>query len=371
MTRGARSTDGWSTTTGSTCSGVRAVANRARARAYAADPVGFTERGKTERRSRRVSIRPAPDTMAWLSAYLAVEQGAACWAALRRAADAAKAAGDRRTRDQIMADTLVERLTGQGSADAVPLEVRVADEMEDDPGTRAARTKPVGLLVPRTTLAGGADRPGWLPGHGPVPAPLLRSLIAAAKAAGRVRFVSSRSDPEQSSRGRVFRGRLRQHVEDRDQDCRDPFCGGPARRIDHIVPWAAGGATSYANGRAVCERGNYCRELPGWSVRLVDPVTHTVEITTPTGHTYSSQPAPTAVAPTGSRSATGDRVPQPGGHGHRARPRTGRPIRQQSSWRAPCWPLPCWPLCCWPLPSWSRSAGWRSSWRPFRWPRPS
>ncbi|HEY7594252.1 MAG TPA: DUF222 domain-containing protein [Actinophytocola sp.] len=58
--------------------GVRAVLVRARTRAYAADPEGYTERGKTERKHRRVSIRPAPDTMTWLSGYLPVEQGVAC-----------------------------------------------------------------------------------------------------------------------------------------------------------------------------------------------------------------------------------------------------------------------------------------------------
>ena len=51
--------------------------------------------------------------MAWLSAYLPVEQGVACWAALRQHTDTLKASGDERSRDQIMADTLVERLTGQ------------------------------------------------------------------------------------------------------------------------------------------------------------------------------------------------------------------------------------------------------------------
>jgi len=44
------------------------------------------------------------------------------------------------------------------------------------------------------------------------------------------------------------------------------------------------------NGRGVCERGNYIRELPGWTVQIIDTDTHTVEITTPTGHHYRSRP---------------------------------------------------------------------------------
>ena len=105
--------------------GLRSAAACARKHAYEADPAGFVERGRTERKHRRVSIRPAPDTMAWLSAYLPAEQGVACWAALRQHTDALKASGDERSRDQIMADTLVERLTGQASAQDVPVEVNL------------------------------------------------------------------------------------------------------------------------------------------------------------------------------------------------------------------------------------------------------
>ena len=74
------------------------------------------QRGRTARTDRRVSIRPAPDTMSLLSGFLPVEQGVACWAALRAHTDTVKNTGDTRTRDQIMADTLVERVTGQTRA---------------------------------------------------------------------------------------------------------------------------------------------------------------------------------------------------------------------------------------------------------------
>jgi hypothetical protein len=94
--------------------GFKAATACARKHAYQADPEGYLQRGRTERRHRRVGVRPAPDTMAILTGYLPVEQAVACYAALRRYADTLVAAGDKRTRDQIMADTLVERLTGQG-----------------------------------------------------------------------------------------------------------------------------------------------------------------------------------------------------------------------------------------------------------------
>ena len=264
--------------------GVAGVAARAKERAYAADPHGYTTRGRTERRHRRVSLRPAPDTMTWLTGYLPVEQGVACLAALKRHTDTRKAGGDPRSRDQIMADTLVERLTGQPAADHLPVEIR--------------------LLAAPDTLT-GSDRPARLDGHGPLPAPLARALAAGP---GPTRTTgplpTGTTDPTDptcpgdptgpgdpvESRARRYTGRLRDHIQQRDQTCRDPYCDAPIRHLDHITRWADGGPTTATNGRGVCERGNYLRELPGWQIRLTDPDTHTITTTTPTGHSYTSQP---------------------------------------------------------------------------------
>ena len=101
------------------------AAAEARRLAYAADPAASLARAVKARKDRRVGCRPAPDTMAWLSALLPVEQAVACLAALRHGSDTAKAAGDKRTRGQVEADLLVERLTGQTEADQVPLEVQL------------------------------------------------------------------------------------------------------------------------------------------------------------------------------------------------------------------------------------------------------
>ena len=49
----------------------------------------------------------------------------ACLAALQRAADTARSDGDARSRGQVMADTLVERATGQANAADVDVEVQV------------------------------------------------------------------------------------------------------------------------------------------------------------------------------------------------------------------------------------------------------
>jgi hypothetical protein len=63
--------------------------------------------------------------MSLLSGYLPAEQGVACLKSLRDQTNALKAAGDPRCRDQIMADTLVERLTGQANPADVNAELQI------------------------------------------------------------------------------------------------------------------------------------------------------------------------------------------------------------------------------------------------------
>src|SRR5204862_6972046 len=130
--------------------------------AYEIDKVGYTSRGRKARKDRRVTLRPAPDTMAVLSALLPVEQGVACLAALRQHADTAVATGDGRSRDQVMADTLVERLTGQARAQDVDVEV--------------------GIVIPVDALL-DPDSPATadLVGHGPLPAGIVADLLRATE----------------------------------------------------------------------------------------------------------------------------------------------------------------------------------------------
>ena len=89
------------------------------------DQKAVVARRRRAESERRVSLRPAPEMMSQLSALLPVAQGVAVYAALVRSADTARAGGDARSRGQIMADTLVERVTGQSSAPGVPLRVNL------------------------------------------------------------------------------------------------------------------------------------------------------------------------------------------------------------------------------------------------------
>lgn len=104
---------------------------------------------------RRVTLRPAPDTMSRLGALLPVAQGVAAYAALGRAADTARAAGDPRSRGQLMIDTLVERVTGQCAAAAVPVEVTLV--MTD--AALLSRSGTPGHDEPAMLLGYGRSRP--------------------------------------------------------------------------------------------------------------------------------------------------------------------------------------------------------------------
>jgi HNH endonuclease len=81
---------------------------------------------------------------------------------------------------------------------------------------------------------------------------------------------------------------LRRFIQARGATCRTPWSDVPIRHYDHIVPWNEGGETSASNGEGYCESCNLSKEAKGWKAREVPGERHTVEITTPTGHTYTS-----------------------------------------------------------------------------------
>jgi hypothetical protein len=257
--------------------GPRSAAACARRYAYEADRDGYMQRGRTERKHRRVTLRPAPDTMSFLSGYLPAEQGVACLKALREQTNSLQAAGDPRCRDQIMADTMVERLTGQATAADVNGELQI--------------------LMPIDALLDANDSTAAeLEGYGPLPADIARDIFTTSKGRKWWRRLYAApfggpigGDPQR----RHFDGFMKKLIMIRDRVCRDPYCDAPIRHIDHIQRYSDGGLTIYSNGRGECERGNYVREMPGWTVKIIssgfDGQSHSIKITTPTGHTYLSR----------------------------------------------------------------------------------
>ena len=263
--------------------GDRRIAAESRAIAYRLDPHAVVDRAVRAERERTVTIRPAPDCMTYLTALLPLAQGVSVYAALKRAADTC---GDGRGRGQVMADTLVERVTGRSAAVATPVAVDL-------------------VLSDESLLAGGGS-PATVPGYGPIPAQVARHLIAdaAADRSSRAtlrrlyRHPRSGALVAMESRSRNFPSGLAKFIALRDGTCRTPYCDAPIRHIDHAAPASRGGPTSADNGNGRCEACNYAKESPGWrtSARAEDDGTHAVVITTPTGATHHSTAPPIIAA---------------------------------------------------------------------------
>jgi len=247
--------------------------------AYRLDPHAVVDRAVRAENERNVTIRPAPDTMTYLTALLPMAQGVSVYAALRREADTCF---DGRGRGQVMADTLVERITGRPAEVPVPIAVD--------------------LVLTDESLFAGSTSPARIAGYGPVPAAVARRLIGTAvtdrrsKATLRRLYKHPRSGAlvAMESRARLFPKGLARFIDLRDDTCRTPYCDAPIRHHDHATPHARGGPTSGVNGLGECEACNYAKEAPGWTVTTGcdDKGCHTAEFTTPTGGRYHSKAPP-------------------------------------------------------------------------------
>ena len=259
--------------------GDAALAAAARAIAYRLDPHSVVDRAARAQEDRTVTIRPAPDTMTYVTALLPVAQGVSIYAALKREADVCC---DGRARGQVMADTLVERVTGRPAEQPVPVAVNV--------------------VISDQALVGVGNPAAVIAGYGPVPSALARKLIAEAVADQRSQATLRRlyATPATGalvaleSRARVFPKGLAEFVGLRDQRCRTPYCDAPIRHRDHAKPHRAGGTTSAVNGLGLCEHCNYLKESDGWTVTSTNAEngTHTAEFTTPTGARHRSTAPP-------------------------------------------------------------------------------
>jgi hypothetical protein len=329
----------------------RATAAAAEALAYELDPEAFVARSRKAVGDRHVTVRPAPDTMAYLTALLPVAEAVGCYAALDKTAKATKSGGDERGLGQLRADTLVARLAGVDPAVGFPVEIQL-------------------VMSDATLFAHGAGS-GHLPGFGPLPADLARGLAATgttrrdhtdtsatgptgptgthevdrseradrgdgtdsadtghAEAGAEMAGTGAGSGPTprqrawvrrlfldpadgsvwlRDTRRRGFDGPLRDLLIARDQRCRTPWCDAPIRHLDHITPHRDGGRTIAGNGEGLCEACNYTNEAPGWTTERIkipgrpDQVKITIPnrahllLPGPTGTGIHHRPAPAEV----------------------------------------------------------------------------
>jgi hypothetical protein len=288
--------------------GVRGAERAARRVAQELDVASVLKRMEDAVRSRRVSVRPAPDGMAYLTVLGPLVDVVGASAALRaraRAVATGQAVDEDpagRAAGAIAADTALSLLSGRVEGALQPVEVHL-------------------VMTDRSLLGtGDPDRslmePARIPAHGSLPAPVARAWLrgdprtrgrGGAAEASTVWLRRLYTSPDgrdlvaMESRRRLFDGLLRRMLILRDDVCTTPWCEAPIAHADHTTPSRAGGVTSFHSGTGKCERCNYGKEAPGWltlAVPAVDPDTrgasprHLVQVRTPLGRVYDSEPPP-------------------------------------------------------------------------------
>src|SRR5699024_10441833 len=172
------------------------------------------------------------------------------------------------TRDQLMTDVFVEPLIGQTSATGVTADVVV--------------------IMHDTTLLGDDDLPGWLPGHGPLPAGMVKDWLADPAAEKFIRRMYTRPTDGQlvalESVRRRFPAGLTKMLTIRDDQCATPWCNSPIQDADHRLAWSQGGKTSWANATGLFKRLNQRKPNRAWTYTgTPDRLT----VTTPSDHRYT------------------------------------------------------------------------------------
>jgi hypothetical protein len=159
------------------------------------------------------------------------------------------------------------------------------------------------VLAEQATVEGTASTPGYVPGHGVLPANEVQDLAATAKLKPLI-VPSPTTPPEPGYRPSAA---LAEFVRMRDLTCRWPGCDQPAEAcdIDHTIPWPVG-PTHPSNLKLYCRAHHLLKTFytgkSGWTDKqLVDG---TVIFTAPTGRTYTTKPGgsllfPMLATPTG------------------------------------------------------------------------
>lgn len=218
----------------------------------------MVERATTAFESRAVTIDPAPDGMAYLTAYLGAVDAAAIHERLTQAAVRVRDDGDARTLTALRADVFVDALLGR---------------TEGTHDTFLGIAPTVVVTVPVQTLLGG-DEPGTLDGVGPIDAATARRLTAEAP--GLYRLLTHPETGTALSLGRTryqVPDGLRMWLRIRDGSCRFPMCGIGTRRsdIDHTRDWQHGGGSDHGNLAHLSRGRHTLKHHGGWKVAQPSP----------------------------------------------------------------------------------------------------
>ena len=231
---------------------------------------------------RHIGIGPDQDGMAEVWGSVRATAAAALDARLDALAETV-CQGDPRTKEQRRADAVEALAANQermvcccGRADCPAADAKAASVV-------------IHVVADAATVHGEAGIPGYLPGYGALPAELVRAYVREAK----LQRVALPSDLEACEDNYRPSAALSTYVRLRDLTCRFPGCDAPAEvcDLDHTVPWPYG-PTHASNIKLLCRHHHLLKTfytgVGGWAEQQKPD--GTVIWTSPTGHTYTTQP---------------------------------------------------------------------------------
>lgn len=229
--------------------------------------------------NRCVTVEPAQDGMAYLTAYLPVEQAVGIHSRLTDLAYELRRAApdDTRTLVQLRSDALTDLLVDG-----------IVPDGPRNPGIRAT----VFVTVPALTLLDRGDVAGDLDGYGPIGADAARELAAHAPS-----FTRILTHPESGAVLSVGRtsyavpADLKAWLRVRDGTCRFPGCRASTRHadLDHTIDWQHDGETRHDNLAHLCRPHHTLKHRRGWSPRQVGG--GVLEWRSPSGRAVVSRPS--------------------------------------------------------------------------------
>jgi hypothetical protein len=241
------------------------------------NPQAAKERYEKSTGNRRVEISANPSGTANLYALdLPAQRANRIIDRIHQLAEQAKVGNDQRNPDQVRADVLMDLLEGN-------------QHLYDGEGGKVAA---VDLRIDVTTLAGLDDKPGEIPGFGPIIADLARQLAAQQQNAPWHTTITDSETGEVIAAGLTRRrptAALKRWVQATRPTCVFPGCRITARKadLDHTTDWAKGGKTGRHNLAPLCRHHHRTKHNGRWKLHHHQ---NTYTWTSPLGHTYTVQP---------------------------------------------------------------------------------
>ncbi|WP_166789775.1 HNH endonuclease signature motif containing protein [Cryobacterium fucosi] len=233
---------------------------------------------------RKVGVDADADGMATLWLYDTAEKVNAAYHRVSVTVGSLQGPTEPRTLAQLRADVLTDLLL-DGVTPA---------------GLGAGIRATVNVTVPVLTLMGQSEEPGHLEGYGPIDPETARKL--AGGAAGFTRLLTHPETGVVLSVGRdhyKVPEPLKNWLRLRDETCRFPGCNQPADRCDHdhSLDWQFDGLTAHDNLANLCGPCHALKSETGWTVKHL--AGGFLEWTSPTGQSFTTEPATIIHTPPG------------------------------------------------------------------------